>query len=168
MYPKAMIFLAIVGVSLSSVLGLFSIITFDVVAILIAVFIGIPTLITQVRVKPKEEEIEHKQEGRVEEKEILREETIRIGPHDAYSYDIDLKRGDILKGEISSDSHIDIHFVNNTNFMKWERDKTFECEYSGESVLKTKIDYEIPRRGTWYLLIENNGRKSTKVKVCLY
>ena len=168
MYPKAMIFLAVIGVSLSLVLGLFSIITLEVVAILIAVFIGISTLITQVKVKPKEEEIEHKQEVEVEEKEIIRQETIRVSPHDAYYYEFELKRGENLRGEISSDSAIDIYFVDKTNFKKWDKDRTFYYEDCNESVLETKIDYVVPRKGTWYLLIENNGRKSAKVKVCLY
>jgi len=175
MNQKVVLLFGILGVILSLVLGLSLVITWQIVAILITVSMGIPTLILsyeklklipEVSAKPKEEKTE--QEIITEEKEILVEETIRVGPHDAYSYDIELKRGDILKGEISSDSHIDIYFVNNTNFMKWERGKTFECEYSSESVLKTKIDYEVPRRGIWYVLIENNGRKSAKVKVCLY
>lgn len=166
MYRKVVLFFGIVGVSLSLVLGLLSVITWEVVAILVAIFIGIPTLITQVNVKPKEEEQE--QEVKTEEKEILREETIRVSPHDAYYYVFELKRGETLKGEISSDSHIDIYFVNNTNFKKWDKERDFYSECSNESVLETKIDYEVPKRGTWYLLIENNGRKSATVKVCLY
>jgi|GEM_PF-4271054 len=167
MYPRAMIFLAIVGVSLSLVLGSFSIITWELVTILIAVFIGIPTLITQVKVKPKKEEIEHEKEVE-EEKEILREETIRISPHDSYYYEFELKRGENLRGEISSDSAIDIYFVDETNFKKWDKDRTFSYEACNESVLETKIDYEVPKKGTWYVLIENNGRRSAIVKVCLY
>ena len=166
MYPRAMTFLAIVGVSSSLVLGSFSIITWEVVTILIAVFIGIPTLISQVKVKPKKEEIEHEKE--VEEKEILREETIRISPHDSYYYEFELKRGENLRGEISSDSAIDIFFVDKTNFKKWDKDKTFYYENCNESVLETKIDYVVPKKGTWYVLIENNGRESAIVKVCLY
>jgi len=77
MYPKAMVFLAIVGVSLSLLLGLFSVITLEVVALSVMVFIGIPTLMTQVNVKPKEEE--RKQE---QERDILRDETIRMKPQD--------------------------------------------------------------------------------------
>ena len=167
MYRKVMMFFSIVGVSLSLVLGLFSIITWEVVAILVAVLIGIPTLITQVNVKPKEER-EQEQEVKTEEKEILREETIRVSPQDAYYYVFELKRGETLKGEISSDSHIDIYFVNSTNFKKWDKKRTFSFEYCNESVLKTKIDYEVPKRGTWYLLMENNGRKTAIVKVLLY
>jgi len=168
MYPKAMIFLAVIGVFLSLVLGLFSVITVEVVAILVAVFIGIPTLITQLNIKPKKKERKQEQEVKTEEKEILREETIRVNPKDAYYYELELKRAGVLKGEISSDSHIDIYFVNSTNFKKWDKNRTFYHEYCNESVLETKIDYEVPRSGTWYLLMENNGRKTAIVKVYLY
>ena len=168
MYPKAMIFLAIVGVSLSLLLGLFSVIAHEIVAILIAVFVGIPTLITQVNIEPKEEEREQEQEVKTEEKEVMREETIRISPDHVHYYVFELERDDTLKGEISSDSHIDIYFVNSTNFKKWDKGRTFDSEYSTESVLETKIDYEVPRKGTWYMLMENNGRKTAIVKVFLY
>ena len=175
MYRKAVLSFGILGVTLSLVLGLSLVITWQIVAVLIAVSMGIPTLILsyeklklipEVSAKPKEERTE--QEIITEEKEILREETIRVSPHNAYYYVFELKRGETLKGEISSNSHIDIYFVNNTNFKRWDKDKTFNSEYCNESVLETKIDYEVPKRGTWYLVMENNGRKSAKVKVCLY
>lgn len=168
MYPKAMIFLTVIGVSLSLVLGLFSVIALEGVAVLVAVFIGIPTLITQLNVKPKKKERKQEQEVKTEEKDILREETLRVSPKDAYSYELELKRGGVLKGQISSDSHINIYLVNSANFKRWNRDRTFHSEYTNESVLKTKIDYEIPKRGTWYLLMENHGRKTAIVKVYLY
>ena len=168
MYRKIMMFFVIIAVSLSLVLGLFSVISWEVVAVLIAVFVGIPGLIlTQVNVKPKEGRRE--QEVGAEEREILREETIRVGPQDNFHYIFELKRNEVLKGEISSDSHIDIYFVDNTNFKKWDKGRVFfDCEYSNESILKTKIDYLVPRKGTWYLLVENNGRKTAIVKVYLY
>jgi len=153
---------------LSLVLGLFSIIALEAVAILIAVFIGIPTLITQVKARPKEEEMEREQESRAEEKEILCDETIRVGPNDSSYYEFELSRGENVRGEISSDIAVDIYFVDKTNFKKWERDRSFNYEDSNESVLEAKIDYVAPRKGAWHLLIENNGRKSAKVKVRLY
>lgn len=168
MYPRAMILVAVIGVSLSLLLGFFSMIALEVVAILVTVSIGIPALITQAKVKPKEEEKGRKQEANIEEKEILREEIIRVSPRDAFYYELELERGDNLKGEISSDSHIDVYFVNKTNFKKWDKDRTFNYEYCHESVLKTKIDYEVPKRGIWYLLIENNGSKTAIVETCVY
>jgi len=175
MYRKVMMFFSLVGVSLSLVLGLFSIITWQIVAVLITVSLGIPSLVltyekltSEVSVKPKEERREQEQEVKPKERDILREETIRVSPNDEFYYVFELKRGDNLKGEISSTDHIDIYFVDNTNFRKWEKDRTFECEYCNESVLKAKIDYEVPKRGIWYLLMENNGRKTAIVKVLLY
>jgi len=172
MYRVVILLLGLLGVTLSLVLGLFLAVTWQIVAVLIAVSIGIPSLILTYETQRLEERVKPKKEKReqetVAEEDILRHETIRIGPHDAYSYEFKLKRDDTLKGEISSDTHIDIYFVNNTNFMKWEKGKTLECEYSSESVLRTKIDYEVPKRGLWHLIIENNGRKSAKVRVYLF
>ena len=171
MHRKILLFFGIVGVSLSLALGLLDVITWQIVPVLITVSLGIPSLIltyekltSEVKVKPKE----NKQEVKTEEKEILREETIRVSPTDEFFYELELTRGDNLKGIISSSSHINIYIVNEANFKKWEKDKKFTCEYCSESVFETKIDYVVPRKGTWYLLIENKGRKTAKVKVLLY
>ncbi|MCW4042599.1 MAG: DUF1883 domain-containing protein [Candidatus Bathyarchaeota archaeon] len=176
MYRKVIMLFGIVGVSLSLVLGLISVITWQIVAVLIAVSLGIPSLILtheklkpEVSVKPIEERREQEQEIVIEERNILREETIHVSPAaDGYYYELELKRGENLKGEIISDSPIDIYLVDSTNFKKWDKDRTFYHEYCNESVLKTKIDYVVPKKGTWYLIIENNGRKSAKTKVYLY
>lgn len=166
---------AIIGVSLSLVLGLFSVISWQLVAVLVAVSLGIPSLIlthekitSEERVKPKEEGIEQEQEI-VEEKVILRDETLRVSRDFSHYFELELKRGDNLKGEISSDAPIDIYFVDKTNFEKWDKGRVrFDYEYCAESVLETKIDYEVPKKGAWYVLIENNGRKSAVVKIYLY
>jgi len=169
-----MIIFAIVGVSLSLMLGLSSVITWEITTGLITVSIGIPSLIltyekvkSEVSVKPKKRRKE-KEDFVTEEKDILREETIHVIPRNGYSYDLELKRNEHLKGEIVSTSHIDIYFVDERNFKKWEKNKNFSFEDCNESVLEAKIDYLVPKKGTWHLIIENNGRKSARVKVCLY
>ena len=166
MYSKAMISLAIIGVFLSLSLGFFSVVSWEIVGVFIAVSLGIPTLIAQVKVKPKEKEQE--QEIKLEEKIILRDETIRVRPHCYHFYELGFTRGENLKGTVSSSNHIDIYFLNVTNFKKWEKDIKYHSEYCTESVFETNIDYVVPRTGTWYMLIENNGRKTAKVKVLLY
>lgn len=103
-----------------------------------------------------------------EEKKIFRKETIEVSPTDGYSYEFELVKGDHLKGEISSTSRIDIYFVNDFNFDKWNRGKSFDPENCNEGVIETTIDYLVPKRGQWYLIIENNERKSAIVKVLLY
>jgi len=103
-----------------------------------------------------------------EEKETLRKETIVV-TSDGYFYEFDLMKGDHLKGEITSTSPIDVLFVDKFGFDKWSKGrKYFEPEDSNDSVLETNIDYVAPKKGKWYVIIENNGRKSATVKVQLY
>ncbi len=107
-----------------------------------------------------------KEEG---QKEFLRKETIEMNPSDSFYYEFEFPKKDHLRGEISSTSRIDIHFLDEPNFDKWSRGRRyFEPEESNEGVLETNIDYEVPKRGTWYVIIENNGRKTATVKVLLY
>jgi len=104
-----------------------------------------------------------------EKKETLRKETIVVTPSDGYSYEFDLMKADHLKGEIKSTSPIDVFFVDEFYFDKWNRGRRyFEPENSNVSVLETNIDYVAPKKGKWYVIIENNGRKSATVKVQLY
>jgi hypothetical protein len=120
-----------------------------------------------VNVSPIEKQQAHKSSE--EEKEILRKETIVVSPSDGYSYEFDLMKGDHLKGEITSTSPIDVLFVDELSFDKWSNGrKYFEPEASNDSVLETSIDYVAPRKGKWYVIVENNGRKSATVKVQLY
>ncbi len=117
----------------------------------------------------KKGQTENSPEEEGEQKEILRKETIEVSPSASYYYEFEFSKGDNLKGEISSTSRIDVYFMDELNFDKWNRGrKYFEPEDSNEAVLETNIDYEVPKRGTWYMIIENNGRKSATVKVLLY
>ena len=80
----------------------------------------------------------------------------------------ELERGQFLQGEISSDSLLDIYFMNLTNFRKWEKDRTFSYEWGTEQVCKTTINCEVPRKGTWFLTIDNIKIKNAKVEVELF
>jgi len=95
-------------------------------------------------------------------------ETIHISPKDSCFYPIKLKKGDYLKGEISSDVPLDIYLLDVENYARWEKDKSFNEEYSTGSILTTKINHQVPKRGTWYLVLENNGRKAATTKVIIY
>lgn len=104
-----------------------------------------------------------------EKRETLRKERIVVDASDGYSYEFGLVKGDHLRGEITSTSPIDVFFVDEFNFDKWNRGRRyFEPEDSNNSVLETNIDYIAPKKGKWYVIIENNGRKPTTVKVQLY
>jgi biotin carboxyl carrier protein len=104
-----------------------------------------------------------------DEEVTLRKETIVVAPSDGYSYEFDLTRGDHVRGEITSTSVIDVLFADEPSFDKWSNGrKYFEPENSNDSILDTTFDYVAPRKGKWYVIIENNGRKSTTVKVHIY
>jgi hypothetical protein len=174
MYQKTVVFLGIIGVALSLILGLLSIIVWQIVAILITVSLGIPSLVltyeklkSEVTAKPKEGK---KEQGlTLRKKETLRRETILASPNEGYSYEFTkLAKEDHLKGEIVSTVRISIYFVDGINFDKWDRGLRFDCEDCNEDVLAAIIDYLVPKKGTWYVLIQNNGRKIAKVKVHLY
>jgi hypothetical protein len=174
MYQKVMLLLGIVVALICVVLGFLSVIGWNIVAVLATVSMGIPSLIlayekttSKKHIEPKQDRIEQGQEI-IEEKVILSDETIRVGRDFDQYLDFELGRGDNLKGEISSDSPINIYFVDNANFKKWSKDRNFDYEYCSESVLETKIDYEVPKKGVRYLLLESDGRKSALVKIYLY
>jgi len=139
MYQKVMLLLGIVVALVCVVLGFLSVIGWNIVAVLATVSMGIPSLIlayekttSKKHIEPKEDRIEQEI---VEEKVILRDETIRVGRDFDQYLDLELGRGDNLKGEISSDIPINIYFVDNANFKKWSKDRNFDYEYCSESVL---------------------------------
>ena len=165
MHPKTMAFVAILGVSLSLCLGFFSIINWEIATVLITVFLGIPTLLSQVKVKPKEI---NEQKTKAVKRRNFHEEAICIMGEDASYYDFDMKRGECLKGEISSDVPLNIYFMNLTNFRRWDKERDFAYEYGTENAYETKINYTVPRKGTWFLTMENNGTLEANVDVRLF
>ena len=165
MYPKTMAFVAIFGVALSLCLGFFSIINWQIATGLITVFIGIPTLLSQVKVKPKEKKDEQKVKA---ENRSFQEEAMCIMGKDANYYDFDMKRGERLQGEISADVPLNIYFMNLTNFRRWDKGRDFAFEYGTENVYETKMNYAVPRKGTWFLAIENTGTIEANVEVRLF
>ncbi len=104
-----------------------------------------------------------------EEKEFLIKETIVISSEDNHSYELELTKGDHLKGEILSSEKIDICFLKEENFESFEEDTDFLAEYCHEAVLETELDYFVPHTGTWFLVLINDyPDRSAKVKVRLH
>jgi len=71
MYRGAIIFFGILGVLFSLVIGLYSVVTWEIVAVLVAVSLGIPSLIlTYEKLKPEESIAQGKTERKHEEERI--------------------------------------------------------------------------------------------------
>jgi hypothetical protein len=106
---------------------------------------------------------------REKKKEILHKETIVASPSDGYYYEFDLTRGEHVKGEVTSTNPIDVFFTDESGYEKWSKGrKYFDVESSNDSVLQANIDYVATKKGKWYVIVENNQRKSATVKVELY
>jgi len=104
---------------------------------------------------------------REEKRNVILDRTVRVGSDGAY-YDLIFKKGDHIRGELSSDNPMSFFFVDERNFFKWERNRTFDYEYGSEDIFKASIDFVVPKRGTWYLLLEMSGRQSAKAKAYVY
>jgi hypothetical protein len=118
--------------------------------------------------KKKAQNRQEESENLQEKKKILCKETIVVRPHDGYGYDFEFMRGEHLRGEISSTNPVDVYFVDEPNFIKWTKNKLFNEQYSNGAVLETNIDYVVPKKGKWFVIIDNEGRKSATVKISLY
>ena len=162
MYRGFLILVSVIGIILSLVLGFFSFIIWEVAGILIAISIGVPALIAQQTTDTTI--LNHKKHGR----KYLRNETISVSPIDDYYYELELEKNKPLKGLITSDYPVSVYFLDEKNYRKWDKDKNYDCEGCYESVLKAEIKFDVPKDGTWFVTIENNGRRTAKTRVMLY
>ena len=79
-----------------------------------------------------------------------------------------MEKGNPLKGQIKSTYPVDVYFLDEKNFEKWNKEKNHDCEGCYESVLNAEIKFDVPKDGTWFVTIENNGRRTAKTRVMLY
>ena len=101
-------------------------------------------------------------------KEVVADETISINKREFHEYGVKLKRSETLKGEIHADAPINVYFMNEQNFEKFVRDKTFDYEDGSENFWEGSIEYFVPKKDEWFLVLENEGKESVRVKVYLY
>ena len=90
MNQKSVLICGVSGVILSLVLVFLSVVSWQIAAVLIAVSLGIPSLIltyertrSETSVKPKQQEM-RKERSLIFKKGAIREETIFVSPKDAY------------------------------------------------------------------------------------
>jgi hypothetical protein len=101
-------------------------------------------------------------------KQIVANETLSIKKKEFQQYIVRLKRGETLRGEIHSDAPINIYFMDESNFGKYIGDKRFYPEDGKDDFWEGSIEYSAPRKDVWFLVLENEGKESVKVKVYLY
>ena len=171
--PKLILGLGVVFVSLVIILGFTNILNWVVVGVLSTATIGIVGWIINYLSKQgektippedKEKKLEHEQP---KQPRIILEETCIVKSKEYIFYDLDLDSEEIMKGEITSDETIKIHFLTKYSFRSYENGEEFSYEYGAESVLRKKIDFKPSKTATWYLVIENEGKHKATVNVNL-
>lgn len=96
------------------------------------------------------------------------DEKTLVDAHSYVYYDFELLKGDRVKGEIVSDAPIDVWFLDEENFDRFDRRKSFDEEDGTEAVYETKPDFEACRKGSWLVVIDNKNKTSAKASVNLH
>lgn len=99
---------------------------------------------------------------------VIAEEVISIKARDHAYYYYKLSKGSKLKGEISSDVPIDVLFLDEKNFDRFERKRNFETEDATVDIYETKVAFVAPKKGNWFIALNNGKKTPAKVKVHLY
>ncbi len=96
------------------------------------------------------------------------EETVSLAARECAFYDFKLSKGGKVKGEVHSDTPVDVLFLDEENSDKFDRGKRFEEADSTEGVYEAKLDFTASKKGLWSVAIDNRSKTRTKVKVHLY
>jgi hypothetical protein len=174
MFRLAILGIAVVGVVFSVTLGFLTLVNWEVSSILVTASIGIPSLVlAYLSLKEKSakqtksmEKAEKHEQGR--QPRTVLEETCIVDAQEHVSYDLDLKKGEELKGKIASHEKINFFFLTKYGLTRFKNNKDFSYEYGSESVLESKIHFTPIKTGTLYLVIENEGRDQATVDIHLF
>jgi hypothetical protein len=180
MLKRALLGTAVVGVAISLFLGAAQIVPMQVTGALVTASVGIPSLaFAYLSTKEKKSPEESKQlntpsttgfirlaQVRPEPKTVV-EETAVLEANEYIIYDFDLKKGEKLVGGLSSDEAINYYCLSRYGLKKFENHEEFSFDYGSEGILKGKVEFPPPRAGTWYLVVDNEGKSRATVTVHL-
>ena len=82
-------------------------------------------------------------------------------------YEFELIKGETLNGLVLSSNQIDVYLIDNNNFFAWSMDENFDHVYFNGCDSKAKIKFLAQKEGTWYLIIENNGKQKLDINIKL-
>lgn len=97
--------------------------------------------------------------------ENLVNETKWLDEKDNAVYSYSLKKEDQLTGRISSDVPINVYITNSKNLQYYEDDEVFVYEKGSENVYKYSINFDVPKKGKWHIIIENKESNYADVNV---
>lgn len=98
---------------------------------------------------PATSEPKYQKERVVSQKNKIYEETISILPKEYSFYPFELTRKGKVKGVISSSIPVDVLFLDEMNFEKYEDSRNFVSEDIYEGIFDAKVDFEASFKGSY-------------------
>jgi len=147
-------------------------ISWVIVGVLCSVVIGVFGWLISLISKTKEAE-KPIERGVVKEKTAIKrlmlDKEIVLESESYEIFSVDLKRGEHLLGEVSSEDPINVFLVNKYGLRKFENQEDFSYEDcgSGEGIKRTKIDFAPSKSGRWFLVVEKEANGDTDVEIRL-
>jgi len=81
---------------------------------------------------------------------------------------LNLKKSDLITGKISSDGFFNVYFLTESSFRSFRNENNFQRLEGSEDVSHFEPNFEAPRKGTYYLALENADKKNIVVEVELF
>lgn len=126
----------------------------------------------KIKIENKENSHQQRQESikLQEEKKpkTISKKTIKIRLEESDELKLNLKRGEIIRGEISSDGFFNIYFLTESSFRSFKNDYSFQSLDGAEDVSHFEVNFEIPRKGIYHVVFQNADKKNIVVTINLY
>lgn len=117
--------------------------------------------------KPREKEVKTKDEVEDRPKKIQRK-TIKVRVEEYDELRLNLRKGDLITGKISSDGFFNVYFLTESSFKSFKNDYNFHDLGGSENVSHFEPEFEAPRKDTFYVVLQNADKKNIVVNVELF
>jgi len=97
--------------------------------------------------------------------ETIISEGFKIDPEDFQYYELDLEEGEVLSCSLKSTDTVSLYILDRRNLSKLEHDKDFGYEEGIENVYRGAFEFDVPKSGKWFLVVENETQAEVKVNV---
>jgi len=89
----------------------------------------------------------------------------QIGEGDYLSFEIKLKKGEQVEGEVWSNGDVNAYILNDENLAALDSDQEFWYEAGSEGIQNAALRFVAPEDGEWYFVIENAETKEVSARV---
>jgi hypothetical protein len=89
----------------------------------------------------------------------------QIGEGDYVSFEVKLKKGEHVEGEVTSNGDVNAYILNDENLAALESDQEFWYEAGSEGIQNTVLRFTAPEDGEWYFVVENAETKEVSAKI---